>query len=981
MIVTVNAPPNQAPQVNAGGRQEITLPDNSITLGGSGQDPDGDKLTFKWTKLRGPGNIRIVSPQSAVTVVQDLQKGTYQFVLHGDDGRGGIDSDTVSIIVHAAIPKQPPLANAGPDKEVRVNDVLTLSGSGSDPDGIIVSYRWTKVSGPGQYHIVSPTAPQTRIDSLVEGDYEFQLEVTDNDGLKGTDRVTINVEPVPVTPPITTLNTSSGQSPPWIWITIAIVALGGATYGFYLFWWWRQPNKVIVYFMNDEEEALARELMPAYERTDGFLLGYTSRRKIRRMRKKGIVLRILDTSIVTVNTPGVSRTYKISYKKGVPNVRPERPVYPGKNFINILQRPHLLQPPQYELPAFYIITLDGPLLPAFTNMLEEIGLSILQRVPYDSYIIYVKDYDQLHQLSHNAEFSFIRVLNQYTAADTGFTVRKDHYDNIPLVNPYALLEMNLVLHREEDAPIVNDFLRVNNVERISASGNTIRIRMRPDTRLPATLAANKYIQAIYEHVPLVWYNDKARQMIGLDDYDNNQPTTFAETGKDQIIAVADTGIYEEHPDLSGRIEGTVAWGRTNNTTDPHGHGTHVAGTIVGNGSASNGLIKGIAPGAKLFFQSLLDDNNLVCDLKLKLPDLLKEAYEQQARIMNISWGAPTEGYYTFDTTAIDMFVYQHPDMLVVVAAGNEGRTLKDKNGKERLIFGSVGSPATTMNGFTVGANNSKRNKNPELISPFSSKGPCKSDRRVKPDIVAPGADILSTKSSEAPDRNFDVFYKNEAYVFMTGTSMATPMVSGAAAIVREYYNNRNYANPSAALIKATLINGTQQLTGENALEDRDLIPNNCQGFGMLNLKDAIPDHTSKFRLWFRDAYGEPSLKLTQTDQRQFFQLQLKEQSWIRACMVFIDDPANRSDIDLIIAFDGTDQKWTGNAGINAKDQYYSDRQNDFTNNIEIIRIGNAASGRYTIEVVATNNQARSGVIFSVVVTTGDMNSESITLQS
>lgn len=265
-------------------------------------------------------------------------------------------------------------------------------------------------------------------------------------------------------------------------------------------------------------------------------------------------------------------------------------------------------------------------------------------------------------------------------------------------------------------------------------------------------------------------------------------------------------------------------------------------------------------------------------------------------------------------------------------------------------------------------------EDPEAIAAFSSRGPCKSDRRIKPDIVAPGTDILSTKSGTAPDRNFDRFYDNPAYVFM-GDSIATPVVSGAAALVREYYRQqKGNAQPGAALVKATLINGTKQLMADSAMRGSDIIPNNNQGYGLLDMSMTIPNSHHPFQLHYFDSGTDPSLLFQQPGERRQFCLVLQQQTWVRACLVFIDNPALggvQSDLDLIIARDGTVSKWTGNAGINAKDPLLADIQNDFTNNIEVVRITEAEPAAYTIEVVATNMAPKGNLRYALVITTGD----------
>ncbi len=158
---------------------------NSVTLVGSGSDPDGNIASYQWTKISGPSQYNIVSPAQAQTVINNLMQGVYQFVLTVTDNQGATGKDTVQVTVNPA-PNQPPTANAGLNQNITLpTNNVTLVGSGSDPDGNVVSYQWTKISGPSQYNIVSPAQAQTVINNLVQGVYQFQLTVTDNQGATG----------------------------------------------------------------------------------------------------------------------------------------------------------------------------------------------------------------------------------------------------------------------------------------------------------------------------------------------------------------------------------------------------------------------------------------------------------------------------------------------------------------------------------------------------------------------------------------------------------------------------------------------------------------------------------------------------------------------------------------------------------------------------------------------------------------------------
>ncbi|WP_369033959.1 S8 family serine peptidase [Streptomyces adonidis] len=133
---------------------------------------------------------------------------------------------------------------------------------------------------------------------------------------------------------------------------------------------------------------------------------------------------------------------------------------------------------------------------------------------------------------------------------------------------------------------------------------------------------------------------------------------------------------------------------------------------------------------------------------------------------------------------------------------------------------------------------------PEALAAFSSRGPC-DDFRTKPEAVAPGTDILSARSSLAPSNHFWGLHQNPHYADMGGTSMATPLVAGCAALVREYYVDRRTVEPSAALVKATLVNGTRRLSTADSMA---IDPHYHQGFGAIHRDCQVPGVTGLLML-------------------------------------------------------------------------------------------------------------------------------------
>ena len=192
ITIIVNSAINQAPTANAGQAQTITLPNNTVTVNGSGSDIDGTIVSYNWVSISGP-NTTISSPGTASTTIKGMVAGTYIFQLTVKDNAGATATSTVKIIVQPA-GNSAPTANAGNDKSITspANSV-NLSGTGIDSDGTISQYLWTKIAGPTQATIASANSASTNVTSLVQGTYRFELRVTDNAGATGRDTVIIIV--------------------------------------------------------------------------------------------------------------------------------------------------------------------------------------------------------------------------------------------------------------------------------------------------------------------------------------------------------------------------------------------------------------------------------------------------------------------------------------------------------------------------------------------------------------------------------------------------------------------------------------------------------------------------------------------------------------------------------------------------------------------------------------------------------------------
>ena len=192
------------PVASAGSNQTITLPTNSVTLTGSGSETNGTIVSYAWTQVSGPSTATIATAGQAQTVVNSLVQGTYRFQLTVKDNSGVTATATVQVIVNPApVVPGPPSANAGSDLTITLpTNSVTLTGSGSETTGTIVSYAWTQNSGPSTATIATAGQAQTSVSGLVQGVYVFQLTVTDNSGITATDvvKVTVNAAPVNIPP-------------------------------------------------------------------------------------------------------------------------------------------------------------------------------------------------------------------------------------------------------------------------------------------------------------------------------------------------------------------------------------------------------------------------------------------------------------------------------------------------------------------------------------------------------------------------------------------------------------------------------------------------------------------------------------------------------------------------------------------------------------------------------------------------------------
>lgn len=288
------------------------------------------------------------------------------------------------------------------------------------------------------------------------------------------------------------------------------------------------------------------------------------------------------------------------------------------------------------------------------------------------------------------------------------------------------------------------------------------------------------------------------------------------TGEGITVAVLDTGVDATHPDLAGQVVAAENFVGAGEPVDDHGHGTHVASTVAGTGAASDGRFTGVAPDADLLSGKVCTADGQ-CPTSAIMAGMQWAAVDQDADVVNMSLGGgPTDG-----TDPLSLLVNQlsaETGTLFVIAAGNSGG-----DGAWR----TVGSPAAADSALAVGAVDKS-----DQMTEFSSPGPRLGDHGFKPEIVAPGKFIIASRA-EGTSAGFPV---GESHIALSGTSMATPHVAGAAALLAQARPGLTRAELKDALVStATDLDNRAFQQGTGRVEVPAAISSPVYAQGVLNL--------------------------------------------------------------------------------------------------------------------------------------------------
>jgi hypothetical protein len=614
---------------------------------------------------------------------------------------------------------------------------------------------------------------------------------------------------------------------------------------------------------------------------------------------------------------------------------------------------------------FGIIHFRGPILQSWKDKVVDLRAEIIG---------YFGEFSILTKLDEESKerilkLPFIIEINPYIV---DFKYNQDYFNTYLLDYKLPTLDLIIQIYPGIEGSIVFERLYENiqtlGGEIISKSNDRLLIRIDPD-RLNQVAGLNDVLWL--EPAPqFSYFNDVAAGIIDVKGIWSN---TWLD-GSGQIVTVCDTGLdngsYSNlHEDFRGRLVNTYTLGRNGDWSDADigfvgGHGTHVSGSVLGGGNWSNGQIKGMAYNASLVMQSTMTISG-----NMNIPfDMYQGLYyppynNDNSRIHTNSWGDPQySGQYATWSNITDSFIWDYKDQVILFAAGNI------------FISNKVSTPGTAKNVITVGASESYRATpifsghesdcdNIDQVASFSCYGT--DDKRIKPDVVAPGSGILSTRSSLIPDpnnhywKNYDAFY-----AYAGGTSMSTPITAGAVTLIRQYYTDIELlTKPSGALIKATLINGAEDMPSSGGSQP---IPNDKEGWGRINISRSINPEPPGILSYIDNNTGLTNLKnISYTIEV------LNDSIPLNISLVWSDFPAAPSattalvnDLHLNVTHDTTGKSYKGNVfnnGWSSDDDSYANQEwdrydtgYDNINNVECLRLKKPDVGRYTLKVVGSN---------------------------
>ncbi|MGQ9582787.1 MAG: S8 family serine peptidase [Thermoplasmatota archaeon] len=589
--------------------------------------------------------------------------------------------------------------------------------------------------------------------------------------------------------------------------------------------------------------------------------------------------------------------------------------------------------------GYRILQFTGPVLDSWKQEVERCGVQLFRYLPEFAFITRMTPLQEMIL----SGLPFVRWVGPF---HPGYKLSPD------LERERGTIEMSvLFLERPDELELRIRQMGVDVVWR-----DWLSIRVKAEVGVARCIAFIPFVEYVEPFHGATLLNSNAARIIAIRQtgdgaflsdgsslWSYNSAAFEGTTGRNVTVAVADTGVDGNHVDLSIKKVWYKSYLGGADWTDSQGHGTHVAGSVLGTGAGQNGRYAGMAPGAMLIgLQAIAGGiSNEAANAQT-----LKDAQDHGADICTNSWGDPTNhGTYgamaiAYDTAVRDCDPSEpgNQSMIVLFGAGNEA-------------FTGIREPATAKNVITVGATGNNVGLDPDQIASFSSNGPT-GDGRRKPDIMAPGLQVTSCAAGTG-----------NGYRAADGTSMSTPIAAGAAAVVVQYCRENHGFTPSPAMMKALLANGAVPMSASYPY------PGMGQGWGRINLANTLLSRNA-YQLFMEDQ--NVTLR---TSEEQLYNVNVISSATPLKIMLSWTDPPGAApaekklvnDLDLVV-LSPAGSTYYGNNFTNG--QSAPGGNPDDRNNLEGFYLKSPAPGTWVVKVRGVN--IPSGPQDYAIVVSGDI---------
>ena len=595
----------------------------------------------------------------------------------------------------------------------------------------------------------------------------------------------------------------------------------------------------------------------------------------------------------------------------------------------------------------HVIQLDGPITRDQERTLARLGILTSQYLPDNAYLVELTD----ERRAALAELDFVAWIGQYENAwklDPEIGNRLEPFQSAERIALAAenKLRLTVTLHEGADlasamAELANSGLTVQDSASVGPQGVVI---VDVDANQIGTLVDQPFVQFVEEAGEVTYRNSTNRWIVQSNVLNSTPLYDNGLHGENQLIGILDGQVDVNHCSFSD----TNPIGPTHRKIEAYNaslgsntHGTHVAGTCVGDNGVDNNT-RGVAYLARFVYDTTPSFSDTA------VYNVLEQHHNQGARIHTNSWGDDGTTSYNGLARGFDRFSYDYEDSLVCLAVTNTSTLRNPENAKDLLACGASQDTPNQASHCSGGV------------------GPT-ADGRRKPELYAPGC---STQSSAAGT--------SCSTQSLTGTSMATPAIAGTGLLIRQYYEEGFYPSgapelgdeitPTGALIKATLLNSAADMTGISGY------PSNLEGWGRVLADDALYFDGDTRSMVIDDVRNANGLATGEENTLDFTLSGSGEQ--LRVTLVFTDPPGTAGSSNPVV--NNLDLEVTDPSGANvylgnvfSAGASITGGSADAINNVEQVHVNSPTTGLWSVKVKGT--AVTSGTQGYALVITGEVN--------